>query len=617
MNFFARAIPQISKGAIKAFQTFPAAIASALGFAIVTMIRIQIDWPEQETYNFLFNCLHWAFALGAAFSLAAITAAQSRYGDERAFSIANLLGGAVVIVTFIMLYFFGGTDLSLDASRFARVSGIAVARVSVAIQVSFIAFIILAGYPKNQSDFSRSLFMTQKAFFIALIYGTVLMGGASGVAGAVQALIYREMSWKVYAYIGTLVGFFTFTIFVGYFPDFYKGRIDEKRETAQKQPQFIGILFEYIMIPIALALTAVLLIWAGKTVVTGMGASFVRLSGIATSYAAVGIWLHIMVTHNKSGLTKFYRRIYPFTALVILAFEAWALLVQLGKSGLKTTEYFFILTWIIAVAAAILLIMLKARAHTAIAALVCALAVFSVMPAVGYNALPVTSQVNRLEKLLVSQGMIEDGKLVPADSEPERTVRESITDAIIYLAGAEDAKLPAWFDRSLSQRSAFKTKLGFEQTWPEPEYEPGRVDYMATNLVLQPDALDISGYRWAVNLQGEKEGAQVTVEGDKGLYRIDWTTDLQTGIPTLNIELDDRVILKEDMNDYIDQIAEAFPPGQPETVEADLKDMSLKLETPEISVLLVFNSIQINVDPQKDDIHYWLDLRALYLKEKA
>lgn len=440
------------------------------------------------------------------------------------------------------------------------------------------------------------------------------MGGTSGVAGAVQALIYRDMSWKVYAYIGTLVGFLTFTIFVGYFPDFRKGQIDEKRKAAQKQPQFVEILFEYIMVPIMLALTLVLLVWAGKTVAGGMGVSFVRLSSIATSYAVGGIWLHIMTIHSKSGLTKFYRRMYPFAALVILAFEAWALVVQLGKSGLKTTEYSFILIWILAVAAAILLIKPKDRAHTNIALLTCALAVFSVMPAFGYHVLPVKSQVSRLEKLLVGQDMLEGDKLVPAASEPEREVRESITDAVIYLAYADEAKLPNWFDRSLRERSVFKAKLGFEQTWPDYEYDPGRVDYMMTHLTLQPGAVDISGYGWAVNLQ-DKDQAFVTIEGERGSYSIDWTADFQTGIPTLKIELDDRVIIEESMKAYIDRIAEAFPPGQSEFVEATLDDMSLQLKTPEVDVLLVFSDIRINMNPRQDTIDYWLDLRALYLKE--
>ena len=565
MNSFTRSISQISKGAVKAFQTFPAALACALAFAIVTMIRIQLDWPQQEAYNLLFNSLHWAFALGAVFSLAAITAAQSRYNEARAFTMANLLGAAAAVVTFLLLYLFGGTDpVGLDASRYTVVSGLAASRVGVAILVSFIAFIILAGYPKDQSDFARSFFMTQKALLIALIYGGVIMAGTSGVAGAFQALLYQEMSEKVYMYLATLVGFLAFAIFVGYFPDFRKGALDAHRDEAQKQPRFVEILFEYIMIPIALALTAVLLIWTGKIMVTGSWPVFLQLSGIATGYTVGGLWLHVLVTYNESGLAKFYRRFYPIAALVILAFEAWALLIQLGKSGLKMTEYSFILIWVIALVAAVLLLILKARAHNMIAILVCAAAVFSVLPVVGYQALPVTSQVNRLEKLLVSQGMLEGDQLLPAATIPELAVRESITDAVSYLAYVEDAKLPAWFDKSLGDSSVFKTKLGFEQTWAEPVLGPSPGGNLGISLVLKPGAVDISDYRWAVNLQNyERKGEALTaIDGDRGTYRIKWTVSPPTGMPTLRIELDDRVILEQDMSAYIDRITAVYPPGQ-------------------------------------------------------
>ncbi|HVI39576.1 MAG TPA: hypothetical protein VM577_02860, partial [Anaerovoracaceae bacterium] len=81
------------------------------------------------------------------------------------------------------------------------------------------------------------------------------------------------------------------------------------------------------------------------------------------------------------------------------------------------------------------------------------------------------------------------------------------------------------------------------------------------------------------------------------------------------IKLNDRVILEQDMNDYIDQITGKFPPGKTESTEAAFNDMSLILESPEVTVLLVFNNIDIYVDPQGDNISYWLNLKALYLKE--
>lgn len=619
MFAFSRSVSRIFEGAVKAFQTFPAAIACAFAFAVVTMIRIQLDWPGQEAYNFLFNCLHWAFALGAVFSLAATTAAHSRYPGAKAFWIANLSGLGAAAAAFLALYLFGET-ITAGVSQYQTISSLAAARVGSAVFVSFLAFIVLAGYPKEQSDFSRSLFMTQKAFFIALLYGAVLMGGFSGVAGAVQALLYRDMSYKVYEYLGTLAGFLAFTIFVGYFPDFRKGETDEHRESAQRQPRFIEILFGYIMVPIVLALTVVLLLWAGKTILTGTWPAFEQLSGIAAGYAAAGIWLHIMVTRYETGLAGFYRRVYPIAALVILAFEAWALAVQLGKWGLKTTEYFFILIWVVTVASAVLLMMKKSKAHAVIAALLCAAAVFAVLPAVGYHVLPVTAQVGRLETALTQNGMLKDGRLTPATSEPERPVRESVTDAVNFLAYAEDAKLPAWFDRDLSQSDVFRAKLGFEQTWPQDENNPGGAnEYLSTYLTLPFGAVDIGGYRWAVNPEGYKtETGQdaITIDGDRGTYQIYWTQNSADGTPYLKILLDDRVILEEDLSGYIDRITAKFPPSTGDSPPATLADMSLQLDTPEITALLVFNNVSISVDTRLDEASYWFGLNALYLSEK-
>lgn len=619
MNSFTQSIMNVFEGAIKATGTFPAAIFNALAFAIVTMIRIQLDWPQQEAYNFSFNCLHWSFALGAIASMALIVIAQSRYKNNRAFITANLLGLTVAAVTFMILYFFGGLQTGNGETRYSVISNLAAARVSAAILISFLVFIVAAGYPKDKSDFSRSFFMTHKAFFIALIYGIVIMAGASGVAGAVQALLYNEMSEKVYMYIATLTGFLAFTIFLGYFPDFKKGSNDEHRETAQKQPRFIEVLLVYIMIPIVLALTIVLFLWAGRTLLTGTWPTFVRLAAIATSYSFAGLWLHIMVTHHKSGLAKFYRQVYPFAALIILAFEAGALVSQLNKFGLKFTEYSFALVWIVAAVSAILLLIFKSKAHISIVALTCVAAIIAVLPAVGYHALPVTSQVDRLEKLLIEEKMLENDQLIPASVEPELSVRESITDSVFYIAYTENPKIPAWFDTELSNHEVFERKFGFEPVWPKDDGINGGTDYLGTFLYLESQPINVSDYDWTVNLleYRGKEIKTAIIEGENGEYAIDWLVASADGIPSLRIKLDDQVILEQDMNDYVDRITAKYPMGsQGGLKEAKLDDMSVKLENEEVSVLLVFSNIDITLDPRADKINYWLNLNMLYFKEK-
>lgn len=618
MNAFVRSVSNMFRGGLKAFQTFPAAIGCALGFAVVTIIRIELDWPQQEPYNFLFNCLHWALALGAVFSLAAITAAQSRANSKNAFAVSNLLGIAAAAVAFLGLYLLGGIDLSWN--RYLVLADLSVARVGMAMLVCLILFVILAGYPKDRSDFPSALFMTLKAFFIALIYGGVLMAGSSGVAGAIQSLLYHDMSSKVYQYIGTIVGFLTFTIFVGYFPDFRKGSQDAHRETAQKQPRFIEVLFGFILIPIVLALTVVLLIWAGKTVLSGMQVPFVQLSGIAASYTIGGLWLHAMTVRHESGLAKTYRLVYPLASAVILAFEAWAVVTQLQSSGLKTTEYYFILVWLLAAAGVVLLVIQKFKTHAAIAAVACVLAIVSVLPVIGYHDLSVSAQTTRVETLLKNEGMLQNGQLTPAVTKPEQDVRAAITDAVSYLAGVQNARLPAWFSQDLNSSTVFLEKFGFEQTWvvSGEEYPQGTGDYRGTYLSLAAGAVDISGYTWAINPQVEYNKGQgsVTFDGAKGTYQVDWSV-VNGGIPTLRIQLNGAMILEQDLRDYIDAVTEKYPPGDKGNMTAPLSDMSLRLETSEIDALLVFRTVQVSVDVSNDVITYWFDLEGLYLKEKT
>lgn len=617
MTSFVQSILNIFKGTLKAFRTFPASIGCALAFAVVTVIRIHLDWPQQEPYNFLFNCLHWSLALGAVFGMAAVLAAHDRFSAAKAFVAANLLGAAVAAVTFLSLYFFGGT--ARTGYQYAVVSDLAAARVAAAMLVSFIVFIILADHPGDRSDFAASFFMTHKAFFIALIYGGVILAGSMGVARAVESLIYHDMSSKVYMYIGTAVGFLTFTIFVGYFPDFRRGNNDPHRETAQKQPRFIEILFVYIMIPIVLALTAVLLIWAARTVLSGMDVPFTRLYTISASYTIGGLWLHAMVTGHTSKLARLYRFVYPLASIVILVFEAWAVVSRLLDSGLKLTEYIFILIWILAAAGDILLLIRKSKAHQTIAVFACALAVVAVLPLVGYNVLPVKAQVGRLEALLTNEGMFGGGVLTPAAAEPAESVRAAITDAVEYLAYAGDAKLPDWFDTDFADSSVFKSKFGFDMTWVNTDNgsvsQPGR--YLGTYLSLPSGTIDISSYTWAVNPQGGygKDGTyHAVVDGSRGTYQIDWTAT-GTGVPTLKILLNDKVVIEQDLHDYIDGISAKYPPGQSAYNDIAPADMTLRLDTADIGVLLVFDNITISLDTVNDTVEYWLSLKDLYLRE--
>lgn len=608
--------------ALQTFQTFPVTLVSAVGFTIVTLIRIWMDWPQQEDYNLLFNCLHLAFASAAIFGMAAITAVQKRFNHAKAFAIANGAGAAVGVLVFLLLYFLGGESGDPIRGIVRNVSNLSAARTSILIAVSLIGFIYFAGETNKKSDFAGSLFMTQKAFLIAAIYGGVMMGGTSGVAGAVQALLYRNMSSKVYMVLGAMIGLLAFAIFVGYFPDFKKGSTDPHQAVAEKQPRFIEVLFEFIMIPIVVVLTIVLLSWAVKTVVTGDWPTFGRLFGIVTSYSIGGIWLAMMTAKKETDIKKFYHRVYPIALLVILAFGAWAFAARLNVSGMKGQEYAFALTFLASVASALLLLLMKNRAHAWIACVVCVILILSVSPILGYYTLPARSQLNRLETLLVQEEILVENRLIPVATEPDEETRIAITDAVHFLAYEEEARLPEWFDEELTRHEVFKTKLGFEPTWEkyDSEYPVRDPETMGMSLMMPNMTVDISEYDWAVYLQRGEDGRydvrSETLDGERGTYRIEWMTGNGDSFPNLTIWLEGEMILQEDLKGFMDETADQVRSRSGAYEAKSFEEISEKFETADLSVLLVFQHMDLFIDPQADRMEYYLDLNVVYLKEK-
>ncbi len=629
MNEFTRSIKKVFAGAVISVKDFPATIVSAFGFLLVTIVRIQMDWNVQESYNLLLDSLQWSFAFGAIFSLMLITLAHSRFNRKKAFAFANIISILAIVVIFVTLFYFSRVNMDVTGSYSKIISSLAIARVSIGMLVSYLVFIVFSGLTYDKKDlnekleifnidFPRALFMNHKAFFIAIIYGLVILAGASGVAGAVQALLYQDMSEKVYMYIAAITGFMVFTMFVGYFPDLRIRKKSEQRVIAEKQPRFIEILFGYIMVPLMIALTVVLLLWAGKVVITSMDVPIGELSGIAAAYTIGGIWLHMMVSDHESKLTKFYRRFYPFGAIIILIFEANALVKQVNVSGLKLTEYWFILVWLIAAFGSILLIILKSKAYVMLVAITCILAILSVSPLLGYNVLPVRSQINRLEKLLMSENMLKDDVIIPAMEKPDIKVREEITDAVNYLAYSSDGKLPSWFEEDLGSENIFIKSFGFEKAWPNDKSIDQSPDYRGVSLYLPALTIDISGYDWAINIgpQYEKEQEPISLLGRQGSYKIYWNSNFGNEIPKIEIELNDEIIIQKDMKEFVDTLLDKYSANNMEMEPANWEDMTTILESDEIKALLIFRNIEVSIDSQSDNIYYGVDLESIYILEK-
>jgi len=614
MTGIKNSINKVSRGAIKAFEDYPISMMSALLFSLVTIAKIQMDWEVQQSYSLLLNSLQFSMALSAAVGMASIAYVKSRNNTNNNFLLANIGSLIVGILTFILLYIFSGVESGYLES-YMRLSDLAVFRVMASIYTSLVLFIIFAGFPRENPNFSKSMYMTIRAFIVALIYGVVIMAGTSAVAGAIQALLYRDMSYKVYQYLGTISGFLGFAIFLGYFPDLTKNIKDEKRTYVEEQSRFVEVLLGLILVPIALALTIVLLIWTARTSFQGIETSFIQLSGIATSYSLGGILLHLLVTDHKGGLAKFYRSIYPIAALVILGFQLWALIVQVSANGIMDTEYTFGLIWIFSVISVILLLFRKEKSHISISIVSIVLVIVAVLPIIGFHSLPFRVQMSRLERILESEGMLVNEEIVKLQNEPDRSIKEDITEIVLYLGYKDNDNHPSWFSKDLRDENKFVEKFGFNLTWPTSG--PDGPTYFGSNLMIPSLPIDISMYDNSILINDfmRKETNEVSYEGIIGEYQFTWTTNRTNEIPKFIVKLNGEEIIQEEFSEYLERLSLKYPPSEVYSKVVEMEDMLYRIETDDLSIMLVFTSIDINTE-KNGPVNYWMNLNSIYIKEK-
>lgn len=607
-------IKNIFEGALKSFYRFPASIFSAIIISIISIIRISMNWDFQQNYSFLFDSVQLSFLFGAILSMAIVVYLEVKADrDKKSIAFGNVLGILISGISFLLLYYLSPVN-SEDGLKY--ISNMGNARIFVSIFISSIAFIYFISNSEKIDSFSDSFFIVHRSYIVSLLYGIVIMIGISGVLSAFQALVYRGMSFKIYQYIGVLIGFLTYTIFLGYFPSFVSKEETEEIENIKEQPRFIFVLFGFILVPIMIALTIVLLIWSFRVLFSQVEVSFNQLSSIASSYIIFGIWLHIMVESHNTKIASFYKKAYPFTAILVLGFQAWALIRQIGKLGIKTAEYSFMMIWIFGAISVVLLLFYEFRKNNGyrkIAILAGIISIIWVFPIIGYEDLTFNSQIKRLESLLVEEEILIDGQIISTERELDKVKKAEITDAVDFIAELDKKNIPNWFNRDFKEEGQFKDIFGFEKTYGI--YEDSN-EYKGQNFKLSADVIDISDYSLTLNLDlnmSMEEGIEFQWENDN--YEI-IHSQTDSGVPKITLKLEGNIIIEEDLEEYLVELSSKSKESEYGFRELPLEDMSLILEDENISMILVFENIDIYEDRAEESKNYYVNLQGIYISFK-
>lgn len=616
MGSIRKAITSTLRGAVESYLRYPAAMFSATALALLTSIRIADNTIMAAAE---FNRLQMTLAVAILFCLAwtawiQIWPDRKKNGrpqptaiSEKAISAKSSLLSLTGLLIIIPLYF-------LTRPVNGQIPNLTVSRVIAAGGIALISWFLIISYGQTQTDYNKRFFMFHKALFVALLYMLVIMGGSNFIAVAVENLLYNEMSSDVYQHLTTWSGFLGFAFFLGNLPDLRMNADPEEVQASQKQPRFIEVLFVFVMIPIVLVLSLVLLLWALRMLLTGEWPQFSRLALIFSGYIAAGIWLNLMVADSSHGLARLFRRLYPVLSLVFLAVEAFAIYRQINDFGIRGGEYAAAALWIFGLLSAVFFLIRPVRLNHLTAWVAILVILISVLPLTGYDDLTFRSQLNRLEKVLTANQMLEGDKIIPVSQNnlPSNQDMLTITETTMYLQSLDDrGRMPGWLPRGSDAYDRFSSIYGFEPRWDYNDYEYQNPQ-KAIRIIRGEGAVNLEGYSLAfISVTGKNKDV-TSFETTRGSYELEWVLENNTSQPPgIKLSRDGSVIIDQDLSPFVDQLIEQAEDFNGYELELPADQMQYEIETADVRLMFVFSSLEL-LRNDSDSGNIYLDPYNIY-----
>lgn len=455
-------------------------LTAALLAAAAVLISVQIH--SAARYPAALSSL----AVGAALSACA-QAAFERFGEKRPLRRAGLLAGSAVLTA-------GYYVLALRDEAFGPELEIRTAVVLLALGIAYVWVPVI----RSRVSFNESYMAAFKAFFHALLYAAVLMGGCSLILMAIGRLIY-PISDRAYSYAADLIfALFAPIFFLSLIP-VYPGK--ERQSTtgemaegggewadeATRCPRFLEVLISYIVIPLTAIFTVILVLY----IVRNIGGAFWTnslLEPMLVSYAVVVIEVLILSSRLENPLARLFQTVFPKVLVPIVVFQIASSLLRIREEGFTHPRYFVILFGVFAVLSGGIMSVARERRNGAVAALLIVLSAISVIPPVDAFTVSRASQTGALVTTLEKNGMLQNSVLTPKGDLPDGD-KEKIVRAVEYLDEMGYIKSIPWIPPDFVTYRDFYDTFGFAPS----ELPSDKFRYVNVSLE-ETAALDIEGY---------------------------------------------------------------------------------------------------------------------------
>lgn len=502
MKRLMEALAGIMRGLLGAVSRFPLTVLclSCVAVLICYMISLHKE-PDLVIQKLMFT-----FLLGSFLGVAA------QFACERFEELARIR----ILVYSVAAFLIAGYYLILSPAP--QISIEVTIRTVVAVFAMLCIYVWLPSF-QGGFDFNKTVFIHFKSALTSVLYSGVLSAGCAAIIAAIDILLFN-VDDNAYGYMMTIVWVLFATIYyLSLLPHFNSENDRQFAEEAAQCPRFLEILLSYIAIPLVAIYTLVLAAYFVKILVTLHWPSG-QLGPMVLAYSAAGLVIYILCSRMENRFADRYRLIFPKALIPIVIMQFISVAIRLNAYGVTESRYYVVIFAVFSMICAIILSFQPAGRNGIIAVLAACIAILSVVPPVDAFTVSRISQINRLESMLVQEGILTDGKVTPKTNVPEK-VRQESTSILTYLENRKYIKYVRWLPDDFKTYDGMENTLGFEPFYPGNESQ----NFYASMDMQKP--FSVEGYDICVNtfLNSSADQANTTsyeFKIDDAIYRLDF-----------------------------------------------------------------------------------------------
>ena len=385
------------------------------------------------------------------------------FSESKRLSLLQNILIQTAALTLLVVYYFSLPHFN----DFAVKDGIRYALYTIGLHllVSFSAF-IGNGTTNGFWQFNETLFIR---ILTSAIYTGVLYVGLALAILAVDELFNANVNKDFYGDLWfIMIGIFNTCFFLAGVP-----KHSQTLDSDTSYPKGLKIFTQFVLLPLVTIYMLILYAYGAKiAIMMELPRGWVSYLVISLSIAGILSLLLIWPIRNEEGNNWikiadrwFYRALYPLIVLLGLAIYK-----RVSQYGITENRYFILLIalWLAAVATYFLIS--KNKNIKVIPVSLCIIAFLSSFGPWGAFSVSERSQVNRLEKLLIQENILVDGKIVRPDSLLRNENSASISSLVHYLGEYHSFEsIQPWFNQNLDSLLDSKTPHDYSYKYHKKE----------------------------------------------------------------------------------------------------------------------------------------------------